>query len=74
MIVVFVNSCREVRFDRKDLLRPPSRPRKKEKKRYREDESRQLRRCHNRLTIMGRAGHGTLPWPSKTFNSGQRAT
>ena len=55
MIVLLVNSCREVRFERKDLLRPPPGPREKEKKRYREDGSRQLRRCHNRLTIMGRA-------------------
>lgn len=54
MIVVLVNSCREVGFERKDLLRPPSGSRKKEKKGYRQDGDRQLRRCHNKLTIMRR--------------------
>ena len=34
MIVVLVNSCREVRFERKNLFRPPSGPREEEKKRY----------------------------------------
>ena len=55
MIVVLVDSCRDVWFKRKDLLRPPSRPRKEEEKKYREDGSRQLRKCHNKPTIKGRA-------------------
>jgi len=56
MIVVLVNSCRKVWFERKDLLRPPSGSRKKEKKGYRQYGDRQLRRCHNKLTIMRRVG------------------
>ena len=55
MVVVLVDSCRDVWFKRKGLLRPPSGPRKEEKKRYREDGSRQLRRCHDRPTIKGQA-------------------
>ena len=56
MIVVFVNSCREVRLMRKDLLRPSTGQREHdEKKRCCEDGGCQLRRCHNRLTIKGRA-------------------
>lgn len=55
MVVQFINSCREIRFERKELLRPRSGPREKEKKRYRQDASRQLQRCHNKLTIMGPA-------------------
>ena len=55
MIVVLINSCREVRFERKELLRPPSGPGEEQKKRYREDRSHQLGKCHNRLTVRGRA-------------------
>lgn len=56
MIVVLVNSCRKVGFERKYLLRPPSGSRKKEKKGYRQDGDRQLRRCHNKLTIVRQVG------------------
>ena len=55
MIVVLVNSCRKVRFKRKELLCPPSGPREEEKS-YCEDRSRQRRRCHNRLTVIAQAG------------------
>jgi hypothetical protein len=70
MIVVLVNSCREVGFERKDFLRPPSGSREKEKKGYRQDGDRQLRRCHKKLTINEAGGvdevyHGLLVPSSK---------
>lgn len=66
MIVVLVNPCHEVRFSRKDLLRPPTGYREEEEKRYYEDGRPQLRRCHKRLTInkwgrwAGKLYHGFL--------------
>ena len=56
MIVVFINSCREVRFERKDFFRPPTSHREEEEKKYQEDGSPKVRRCHNRLTINTRGG------------------
>lgn len=69
---MLVNSCCKIRFDRKDFLRPPSRPWKEKKKREREDESSQWRRCHKRLTISEQATMRTiLPWDSRAFNQGR---
>ena len=71
MIVVLVYSCCEVRFERKELRRPPTGQREEEKKRYHEDGSPQLRRCHDKLTFnTWWAGRRTLPWLSKAFNRG----
>ena len=55
---MLVNPCGKIRFDRKEFLRPPPCPWKEEKKRAREDESSQWRRCHERLTISDQATTG----------------
>jgi hypothetical protein len=66
VIVLLVNSCRKVWFEREELFRFPTSQREEKERNYQEDGSPQLRRCHNRLTINtqgGQAGelyHGFL--------------
>jgi hypothetical protein len=61
MIVVLVDSCRKVRFERQEILSPSTGHREQEQKRDHEDGSRGLRRCHKKLTMMVWAGTRTLP-------------